>query len=177
MCKNIDNSLFHQDLKDLKVLLIVPHEDDEINTAGALTDILTSCGATMKLVYTTNEDWKYPASTRMKEAIEAASVLGIRSKDIIFLGYGDSINNNDRNHLFYADKVYTKSPAGYSETYGTELFSDYSYTINGCHHEYIRQNYLDDIISVLRNERPDMIICTDFDEHPDHRMLSLYLSG
>ena len=39
----------------------------------------------------------------------------------------------------------------------------------------ISSRYLDDLIKLLGRLSPDFIICTDFDEHPDHRMLTLYL--
>ena len=169
----IDNSFFHQDLNGLKVLAIVPHEDDEINTCGALLKNLTECGANVILVYTTNGDWKYPALTRMKEAKESASLIGIKENNIFFLGYGDAINNDEHNHIFYTMDAPTKSASGHSETYGTKLYQDYSFKISGKHHSYIRKNFLNDIIHVVETERADLLICTDFDEHPDHRMLSL----
>ena len=170
---DIDNSFFHQNLTGLKVLVLVPHEDDEINTCGAFLKVLTHNGAYVKLVYTTNGDWKYPASVRMKEAKESAALLGVKEDSIIFLGYGDSINNDERNHIYYSSNIPAKSSAGHTETYGTKLFPDYSYLIRGKHQAYTRSNYLEDIIAVLENEKADLIICTDFDEHPDHRMLSL----
>ena len=173
MAFKIDNSFFHQNLNGLKVLVLVPHEDDEINTCGAFLKVLTDSGADVKLVYTTNGDWKYPATIRMKEAKESAALLGVKEDSIIFLGYGDSINNDERNHVFYASNKPVKSTAGHTETYGTNLYPDYSYLIRGKHQAYTKSNYLEDIISVLENEKADFIICTDFDEHPDHRMLSL----
>ena len=168
-----DNSFFHQDLRGLKVLVFVPHEDDEINTCGAFLKALAECKAEVRLVYTTNGDWKYSARTRMKEAQESAGLLGIKSTQLTFLGYGDSFNNDRRDHIFYALEKPARSKAGYSETYGTDLYQDYSFNTRGKHQPYLRQNFLDDIISVITSEKADLIICTDFDEHPDHRILSL----
>ena len=171
----IGNSFYHQNLENLKVLAIVPHEDDEINTCAALLKALSECGADLTLVYTTNGDWKYDALTRMKEASEAAGVLGVRKEQILFLGYGDSINNDKHDHIFYTKDKPAVSAAGHSETYGTGLYEDYAFKVNGKHHIYTKENYLSDIISVLEEVRADLIICTDFDEHPDHRMLALLL--
>ena len=173
MAFKIDNSFFHQNLNGLNVLVLVPHEDDEINTCGAFLKVLTDSGAAVKLVYTTNGDWKYPASLRMNEAKESAAFFGVKEDSVIFLGYGDSINNDERNHIFYTSDKPVKSTAGHTETYGTKEYPDYSYLIRGKHQAYTRSNCLEDIISVLENEKADLIICTDFDEHPDHRMLSL----
>lgn len=168
-----DNSFFHQDLRGLNVLAIVPHEDDEINTCGALLKTLTDCGAAVTLVYTTNGDWKYPALNRMKEAKDSAGFLGIKADHLLFLGYGDSYNNDKRDHIFYAVDTPAKTTAGHTETYGTKLYPDYAYQLREKHQPYIRASYLADLISVLENEKADFIICTDFDEHPDHRILSL----
>ena len=169
-----DNIFFHRDYNNLRILLLVPHQDDEINTAGALAATLSKSGADIILVYTTNGDWKYPAETRIREAVNAAGVLGIKRENIVFLGYGDAINSNEHNHLFY-HKEPIESPSGHKETYGSEFFHDYAYLETGNHNEYTNINFLNDIISVIKKYQPDLIICTDFDEHPDHRMLSLYL--
>lgn len=168
------NSFFCQDYHALNVMLIVPHQDDEINTAGALIPTLSKSGAKITLVYTTNGDWKYPAETRIKEAVKAAGVLGIKSDHIIFLGYGDAINNTEHNHLFYHSEP-VRSSAGRDATYGSKAYPDYFYQKTGKHHEYTNTSFLKDIVDVIREHHPDLIICTDFDEHPDHRMLALYL--
>lgn len=57
---HIDNSFFHQNYKNVKVLLFVPHQDDEINAAASLLFTLAHCGAQITLVYTTNGDWECP---------------------------------------------------------------------------------------------------------------------
>lgn len=174
MAPRVDNSFYHQDLSDLKVLVIVPHEDDEINTCGSLLHMLSDCGSKITLVYTTNGDWKYNADTRMREAVAAAAFLGVHEKNLFFLGYGDSINNDQRDHLFYSDNGPVMSTSGHTETYGTKEYPDYVFAESGKHHAYTKHNYLEDVISIIVKTKADLIICTDFDEHPDHRMLSLY---
>lgn len=167
------NGFFDQNYNGLKVMVIVPHQDDEINAAAAMTYTLSRAGANIVLVYTTNGDWKYTAETRMKEAVNAAGVLGVKEENIIFLGYGDAFNNDMHDHLFYhAEKV--RSASGYEETYGSRAHLDYVFKKTGKHHEYTNINYLNDIVEVVGDYRPDLILCIDFDEHPDHRMLSLY---
>ena len=171
---SVDNSFFHQDYHNLNVLVIVPHEDDEINAAAALLYNFTSCGAKVHIVYTTNGDYQHTAETRFREAIKAANTLGVVERNVIFLGYADAYNNTKRDHLFYNTEKIATSNAGYKETYGTELHPDYAYAKFGTHHHYTANNYLQDIKSVIEQLLPDVIICTDFDEHPDHKMLSLY---
>ena len=170
----IDASFFHQCLKELKVLVIVPHEDDEINLCGALLKTFSDCGASIFLAYTTNGDWKYPAQVRFQEAVNSAKFFGIPESNIVFMGYGDAINNDKKDHLFYYEDAITKSSSGHTETYGTHQYQDFAYKMEQKHHVYTNRNYLKDLISVIQWAHADLIICTDFDEHPDHRMLSIF---
>lgn len=173
MALQFDNSFFYQNLNGIKVLVLVPHEDDEINTCGSFLMMLSQCGAEITLVFTTNGDWKYKALTRMREARDSAKFLGVSEDHIIFLGFGDSINNDAHDHIFYAVTEPAKSTAGHIETYGTELYPDYAYKTRGKHQAYLKSGFLEDLLSVIVEVKADLIICTDFDEHPDHRMLSL----
>ncbi len=174
MSQIIDNSFFHQACGTINVMILVPHEDDELNTASALIHHFVACGAQVSLVYATNGDWKYPAATRMREAVAVAEFLHIRKENIYFLGYGDSVSTPDRTHIFYHLNDAAQSASGHTETYGDGSFHDYSYRRNGSHHAYTAQNYLEDIISIIEDLRPQLIVCSDLDEHPDHKMLSLY---
>lgn len=170
----IDNSFYHQECSIINVMILVPHEDDELNTASALIHHFVVCGARVSLIYATNGDWKHPAATRMREAAEVAAFLHIRKEDLYFLGYGDSVSTPDKTHIFYHFDDVVQSVSGHAETYGDISFCDYSYRRNGNHHAYTAQNYLDDLISIIEDLRPQLIVCSDFDEHPDHKMLSLY---
>ena len=124
-----DNSFFHQNYEKLKVLLFVPHQDDEINTAGTLLYSLAQCKAQITLVYATNGDWENPAEVRFTEAIKAAGILGIPEEDIFFMGYGDTLNSNDNSHVFYHKNTVARSPAGYTETYGTHDHPDFAFFV------------------------------------------------
>ena len=170
-----DNSFFHQNYKNLKVLLFVPHQDDEINAAGALLCILAHCKAQITLVYTTNGDWEIPAEVRFKEAINAATILGVTENNIYFMGYGDTLNSKDKIHVFYHKNTVARSPAGHTETYGTDTHPDFAFLHEKQHHSYTSENYLKDLLSIIRKTEADIIIGTDFDCHADHRMLSLCL--
>ena len=45
-----------------KILVVVPHEDDEINLAGAFIYLAKQKGKQVICVFVTNGDWVYPAS-------------------------------------------------------------------------------------------------------------------
>ena len=171
----IDNSFFHQNYKNVKVLLFVPHQDDEINAAASLLYTLAHGKAQITLVYTTNGDWECPAAVRFREAVNAAGILGVPEKNILFMGYGDTLNRNDKRHIFYHTDTPARSAAGYTETYGTDTHPDFAFLHEKQHHSYTNENYLKDMLSIIRLTKADIIIGTDFDCHADHRMLSLYL--
>ena len=173
--KTCDNSFFHQSLANTNVLVLVPHQDDEINLMRDLLVSLQNCKATVYVAYTTNGDYSVPASVRYQEAIESLSILGIPKEQIIFLGYGDSFNTAPNRHIFYADSEPSVSNAGYSETYGAEGIKELVYQVKGHHHEYLKDNYIADMELLLQHINPAIIFGIDYDTHPDHRMLSLGL--
>ena len=84
--KMCDNSFFHQSLADTNVLVVVPHQDDEINLMRDLLVSLQNCKATVYVAYTTNGDYSVPANVRYQEAIESLRILGVPKEQIIFLG-------------------------------------------------------------------------------------------
>ena len=167
-----DNSIYRRQLNK-RILVLVPHEDDEINTCGNLIRMLADARADISIVFSTNGDWKYTADVRMRETAASARVLGIPSDKLFFLGYGDSFNNNERTHMFYTEHTPSVSAAGHSETYGTAKFPDYAFQCRQEHSAYTKKAFIRDLISVILKVKADWIICTDFDEHPDHRMLTL----
>ena len=155
-----------------KVLIFVPHQDDELNVAGDLIYQFKSSGKRVYVAFATNGDYEFQARTRMKEAIHALSIFGIPKDDIFFLGYGDTLNGTGQPHIFYAEKE-TVSPAGHTYTYGTQYCDDYAMTYDKCHHPYTREAYQNDVTALLCNLRPDVIFAVDYDVHADHRMASL----
>lgn len=164
------NSFFSGDaFKGKSVMVIVPHEDDEINTAGATINALSKCKCNIKVVYTTNGDKHVPFYTRSNEAKESLTTLGISPKNIIFLGYNDfnSLYNDKKNKGEFS---FNKK---HSETYGTNEFPDYHFKMYGKHAPYTRENLISDIQTVILNNKPDYIIAVDFDSHRDHREASL----
>lgn len=173
--KTCDNGFFHQSLADTNVLVVVPHQDDEINLMRDLLVSLQNCKATVYVAYTTNGDYSVPANVRYQEAIESLRILGVPKEQIIFLGYGDSFNTAPNRHIFYADSEPSVSNAGYSETYGAEGIEELVYQVTGHHHEYLKDNYIADMELLLEEINPAIIFGIDYDTHPDHRMLSLGL--
>ena len=91
-----------------RILVLAPHPDDEVLGAGGVTQKAISLKLPVKIVFFTYGDsnqWsflvyrKHPVFmpgavetmglVRKDEALAASSILGVDSKDLIFLGYPD----------------------------------------------------------------------------------------
>ncbi len=162
-------------MKGVKTALVfVPHEDDEINLAGATICRLREEGTRVICVFLTNGDWLYSADIRFEEALASLAVLGVPEEDAIFLGYPDGGVRGERS-LFLYGKTGAMEAGGHRETYGSARKKDFATKETGHATSYTWDGLLGDVERLLRIYRPDLIIGTDFDRHPDHRMASIAL--
>lgn len=169
------NAFFHRTMQGTRVLLVVPHEDDEINVLGDVTVSFQQNGAQVFVVFVTNGDFFLSGSIRIREAAKSLAVLGVPSDRIHFLGYPDALNGEWNSHLYNAVEEPYKSHAGFTHTYGGAGFSDYSYDRTGAHRPYLRESVLQDLRMLLHEIQPDMIFTIGYDIHADHRMTSLLI--
>ena len=151
-----------------RVMVIVPHEDDEINIAGGIMEQYTAYGSEVYPVFLTNGDGLTDAGTRFSEALAACGYMGIPGENVTFLGYGDQWQEGGP-HLYNAQPgQVVKSLAGKTETYGTGAAAAFregqAYTVD---------NLLDDLEAVILGCRPDVIYCSDYDSHIDHKATTL----
>lgn len=159
-----------------KVMIFVPHEDDDINLAGGVIEEYIKHGSTVYVVFSTNGDgderfdMSKMGAIRINEAIRALAVLGVPESNIIFLGYGDGWAKNGP-HIYNAphDEIMT-SMAGKQATYAVESHPAYH-----DHNSYTYHHYYNDIKNVILEYLPDTIFCIDYDTHNDHRALSMLL--
>ena len=151
-----------------RVMLLVPHQDDEYNVLGGVMEEYVKYGSEVFVVYSTNGDYYNTAEERYQEAIHALGRVGVPEDHIFFLGYGDGWNPEDP-HIYNAepDQVVT-SARGRQETYGTQTHAAYR---EG--RPYTADNFLSDIQDLIWEHQPDVIFCVDYDGHPEHRALSL----
>jgi len=149
-----------------KVMLLIPHQDDEINLLGGVIEEYVRYGSELTVVYSTNGDYYDNAAIRLEEAVEVLSLLGVGEENIVFLGYGDEWQGG---HIYNSSPNEQKiSRAGRGETYGSERFLPYR---DG--QAYTNENFRQDIKSVILEYRPEIIFCVDYDYNRDHRALSL----
>lgn len=152
-----------------KVMAIVPHEDDELNLLGGVLEQYVKYGSDVYLVYVFNGDMNGDGAQRITEADAAMTAIGIPSENLIFLGYGDQLNLDGLPvYLCPEDEVLT-SAAGFSSTYGTDRHPPFN---PGA--PYTRKNLFEDIRTVLLRYTPDVIFCSDSDEHIDHQTLAMF---
>lgn len=155
-----------------KILVFVPHPDDELLVAGALIYTLRRKYDITVAYYTNGDAVPGQGEIRIHEAIEALKVLGVQKDRIIFLGYGN--NWRGGKHIYnLTDEEEAVSCAGQKETYCLDEHPEYYRLKFGKHHLYTRRNIKNDIKSLVMEMRADILICVDFDSHPDHRALSL----
>jgi LmbE family N-acetylglucosaminyl deacetylase len=154
-------------------MVLVPHEDDDLAVAGPMIYGAVQRKQNIKIVFMTNGDY-YPeeGKIRIREAKRALGVLGVAEEDILFLGYGDSMQGEV--HLYNAPED-EEVPAycGNDTTYGTEETPEFCMWESGCHHAYTRRNLKQDIKDVVKKYMPQILITTDWDNHADHLALSL----
>ncbi len=162
-------------LVEQKVLLIVPHQDDEILCGGGLLkQFVQSTGYEIYVVFATNGDFfPYEADTRIRESLHVLTKLyGIEETHIYLLGYGNEWKG--MTHLYNAEgQKILESVSGRTETYGIEGHAEYRKMKSGCHSVYCRDNFKKDLKELLADVRADILIAVDYDKHPDHKAVSL----
>jgi len=171
---DFSNSFNKQLKKEIRTaMVIVPHEDDEINVAGTMIKTLTDSKCKVFVMFTNSGD-QISAKQRIPEAIKSCKMLGVNEDNIIFLGYPDGWNKTKFGHIYQApDSVVLASSNGFRKTSGIVTHPDYSTKKYGHPSDYSRANFLRNIIDVILDYKPELIFCVGFDSHPDHRAASL----
>lgn len=154
------------------LMVMIPHEDDEINIAGSLICGAREEGMQVICVFVTNGDYQYIPDVRIREAVRALAVLGVPKDDIVFLGYPDGGGHGEYSVFMHGQKEPIQAH-GRTETCGGEGFPEFCAKESGVHHEYLWENLLKDLEAVILKYLPDGIAAIDWDTHPDHRMCSL----
>lgn len=135
------------------LLVIVPHQDDEINTAGATIVGAIEEGVDVHIAYMTNGDWDYEVPLRNCEALHVANYLGIPSCNVHFLNYPD---------------CGSADISVYEQCYrGNQGINNTNICYRGRHISW--HTLTEDIKKLITVVNPTCIISTGFDSHRDHR--------
>jgi LmbE family N-acetylglucosaminyl deacetylase len=168
-----------------RVLVVAPHPDDEsLAAAGYMLQALHR-GAQVRLVWMTDgdafraaarrfyglerpsrNDMKQLGMERRKEAEKAAHLLGVASKDCLFLGFPDGgLDSLWRRHFI--------SPSYRSPFTGRQMVPSGS-AVAGA--SYTGEAVVDVLTRVIRSFHPTEILFPDSrDHHPDHWATSLFV--
>lgn len=151
------------------VMIIVPHEDDEINMAGATILGALQEGLEVLIVFLTNGDYEYTFDVRCNETYQMAKEIGLPQENIIFLGFGDFIG-----HEIIQNKLaIITSHANHDKTYGF----DFASLVMNEAQPYSWPGIIQSLIDVILHFKPDTIIATDYDTHVDHRLCTFTVAS
>lgn len=156
-----------------KVLVISPHPDDELNLVGSILPVMIDQQMDVYVVYTTNGDAERIINNkRTQEAIDALSVYRVPEDHVIFLGYANDWQFGT--HIYHGKEgeVFT-SHLKKVETNGIKSHPEYCFQKQKIHHAFTRENLKADLKDVMEEILADVLICVDYDPHPDHRATSL----
>ena len=155
-----------------KVMIIVPHEDDEVNLTGGILNSSIFNKNNCYVVFMTNGDCGFKCKTRIKEAKKSTRHLKIPLQNVIFLGDPDQCFDGN-NHIYHTrDGEIFESASKHKETY-CESGTDFHYQQFGKHANYNYDSLIKDITLLIKTIKPDIFFVNDFDSHPDHRCCSL----
>ena len=113
------------------VLVLVPHQNDEIAIVGNAIQNFVNLGAEVFVAFSTNEDanvgkYNFTAETRLNEAVNSLRVLSVEHGHILIIGHGDTCSNFPDGHVFRSDEHPVKPSRGKTQTYGAAVRQDFS---------------------------------------------------
>lgn len=160
--------------EDKSVMVIVPHQDDDINLVGGLIEPYIENNSEVTVVFTTNGDYRGLSEVRAKEVLAALTPMGIQKENIYYLGFGDkwtpkTFEQETINHIYLSPDPDTiwNSHFGATNTYGTKAIDCYLDL------PYTKNNYVLSIRSLILEKKPEIIFAIDLDRHVDHEASSL----
>lgn len=166
------------------LLMIVPHQDDEILMGAGLIYELLQQQKKVTVVLATNGDYGCPdytkGRTRLKESLNSLKVLGLSPEQVIFLGYADTGMPREESfltalyHAVDPDQVYASGAS--AVTYGLEEKPEFHFENCREHGFYTRNTFLWDLQRLLVQECPDCVLTThSLDMHGDHEALFYFV--
>jgi LmbE family N-acetylglucosaminyl deacetylase len=167
-----------------RLLVISPHPDDELLSGGGLIQRVLQTGGQVKVIMVTNGDGQYLApllingrikpqpsdyvamgQRRQKETLKALAEIGVKSNQVIFLGYPDrrirEMWNSD-----WAARQPVRAP--YTRTTQSPYANSYERKA-----EYLGSDLYGDLSVILAQDRPDVILVPHpEDTNSDHSAVS-----
>ena len=172
---------------DDRILVLVPHPDDDIlSTAGTIQQALEK-GLPVKVVFFTNGDYNETSfalyrkeitldstealrlgATRREEALAAQGILGVKPEQVVFLGYPDG-GGLEIFEKYWGDSQPYRSLLSNRNSVPYAFAQSFNAPFKG-------ESIVTDIKQVVRDFQPTKIFTSHpGDVHPDHQTLPLYL--
>lgn len=166
-----------------KMLVIVPHQDDEILLTAGIIWRATQQGLPIDVAMVTNGDYGCRDQTvghlRLRETLNSLEYLGLTQDHVAFLGYADTgmaisesflskllcAEENERiaSHCATATYALPNKPSWHCERFGQEA-------------PYCRKSLQNDLESLLDFYQPDTVFTTALqDLHGDHSALCRFV--
>lgn len=165
----------------MKVLLIAPHQDDEVLAAGGLMHRLKKNGDDVSVLFATNGDYRGPevALMRYSESCKALDHLGIPKDNIFYLGYGDTGMRDS--HSFLRKLRFAEKELQFTTPFSTKTYHPAAeLTIHalrtGEESLLTRGEFLADLTWFIYQYMPDLLIFPHpQDQHGDHAAIFAFL--
>jgi LmbE family N-acetylglucosaminyl deacetylase len=169
-----------------RLLVLLPHPDDEVLCTAGLLQKATSAGADVRVVFLTLGDGNLPSfqvyslrpvvtpgqvlnmgQTRAREALEALRLLGVSPEQTVFLGYPDS-------GTLRLWEAYWSGTGSYRQRLTAARQVPYDLALStGA--PYIAESVLDDIKELISTFVPTVIFTSHpDDQNADHQALWLF---
>lgn len=165
----------------MNIVLIAPHQDDEILSSYLLLMKYHKLGANIDIVFATNGNYNGDniASIRYHESCNALKTCGIEANHIHYMGYEDTgmhLNHSFLLKLYKSKKTLRFASVNHSHTWhplGDETLHKQA---TGYEAAFCRKNFLFDLHYAISRLKPDLLIIPScFDQHGDHLALSLFI--
>ncbi len=166
--------------QNTRLMVFSPHPDDESLGTGGLIQRVLKAGGKVKVVFMTSgdgfpegvekedkifrptaKDYRRYGKVREKEALNALSLLGLKKKDVIFLGFPDG-------GLCYLLRSFHSDPWAYTSPFTLQKHPPSPEMIVP-HTSYNDGDLRREIVRLLTRFRPNLLALTPSeDQHPDH---------
>jgi LmbE family N-acetylglucosaminyl deacetylase len=165
-----------------RLLVVVPHPDDEVLIAGGLIQRVLSASGKVKIVFLTMGDKSIGSvikidksmnlapteflslgERRHGEALMAANTLGLSEKDLVFLGFPDG----GLEEVLARDLSDERGSVISRSTRMDHVPYSWAYKVD---QKYFDGELVNDMLDVLKDFNPNLVVTTHpRDLHPDHR--------
>lgn len=167
----------------MNILIIAPHQDDEILAACLLIQSQVRAGHEIFVAFATNGDrrGREAGARRYQESVRALRLLHVEEDHIFYMGYGDTGMRLGHSFLYrmFSSAGRTLIPAPISsQTYhpaaGRQTLH---HACTGGEAAYCRDNFLEDLDRLLDVCRAELVVLpSELDCHGDHRACFLFMN-